>query len=99
MLSFQTLLLITQIFHNMYISNLSLCAAAIFGAVVSAASLNQCTSGTTKFSEGLGGWTEERGLTNGWEITNNGLVMTLEAPKKIVRMTNSSDNGMIYSIH
>lgn len=99
MLYFHTFLLVTQIFYKMYISNLSLCAAAIFCAVVSAASLNQCTSGTTKFSEGLGDWTEERGLTNGWEVTNDGLVMTLEAPKKIVRMTNSSDSGMIYSIH
>ncbi|KAL0145045.1 glycoside hydrolase family 16 protein [Mucor lusitanicus] len=82
----------------MYISNLSLCAVALFGAVASAATtLNQCTSGTTKFSEGLGDWTEERGLTNGWKITDQGLVMTLEAPKKIVRMTNSSDNNNPYN--
>ena len=80
------------------VSNLSLCAVAIFFTIVSATGLNQCTSGTTKFSKGLGDWAEERGLTNGWKITNDGLVMTLEAPKKIVRMTNSSDSGMIYSI-
>lgn len=77
----------------MYLSCLSLCAVALFGAVASGATLNQCISGTTKFSEGLGDWTEERGLTTGWKITDKGLVMTLEAPKKVVRMTNSSDNG------
>ncbi|KAK4520686.1 uncharacterized protein ATC70_006564 [Mucor velutinosus] len=81
----------------MYISNLSLCAVALFGAVASAATLNQCTSGTTEFSKGLGNWNEQGGLTNGWKITNEGLVMTLEAPKQIVRMTNSSDNNNPYN--
>lgn len=80
--------------YNMYISNLSLCAVALFGAVASAATLNQCSSGTTKFSEGLGGWTEERNMTKGWKITDQGLVMTLEPPAKFVRMTNSSDGSM-----
>ncbi|GAN11318.1 glycoside hydrolase [Mucor ambiguus] len=81
----------------MYISNLSLCAVALFGAVASAATLNKCTSGTTNFSKGLGGWTEERNLTSGWKITDQGLVMTLEAPKQIVRMTNSSDSNNPYN--
>ncbi|KAI8641533.1 glycosyl hydrolases family 16-domain-containing protein [Parasitella parasitica] len=75
----------------------SLFSIALFGTVVSAASLNNCTSGTTTFSNGLGHWAEERGLSNGWKITNEGLVMTLEAPKQIVRMTNSSDNNNPYN--
>lgn len=83
----------------MHFTKLSLCTVAFFGAAVSAgASLNQCTSGTTQFSKGLGDWTEERGLSDGWEITEEGLVMKLEAPKKIVRMTNASDSGIVYIV-
>ncbi|CAO0801048.1 unnamed protein product [Mucor circinelloides] len=81
----------------MYISNISLCAVALFSAVASAATLNQCSSGTTKFSEGLGSWTEERNMTKGWKITDQGLVMTLEPPAKFVRMTNSSDGNLPYN--
>ncbi|KAL9558117.1 hypothetical protein MBANPS3_001066 [Mucor bainieri] len=81
----------------MYISNLSLCAVALFGAVASAATLNRCSSGTTVFSNGLGHWTEERNLTSGWKITNQGLVMSLEAPKELVRLTNASDSNLPYN--
>ncbi|CEP16946.1 hypothetical protein [Parasitella parasitica] len=70
---------------------------ALLGSLVSAANLNKCTSGTTTFSHGVGNWAEERGLSNGWKVTNEGLVLTLEAPKKIVRMTNSSDNNNPYN--
>ncbi|KAI9476186.1 MAG: concanavalin A-like lectin/glucanase domain-containing protein [Benjaminiella poitrasii] len=84
----------------MYLPKIALCAFALLGAsqTLYAALLNKCKNLNTDFTDGLGSyWSEESGSKSGWEITDEGLVMTLSAPKQIVRMTNSSDNDNPYN--
>ncbi|OBZ91125.1 putative glycosidase crf2 [Choanephora cucurbitarum] len=52
-----------------------------------------CQSSHTDFSQGLGGaWSEEHGSHQGWEITGEGLVMTLTKPPGVVTKIDPNTN-------
>jgi hypothetical protein len=82
----------------MYLTKFSLTALAVLSAAqcllaapsTTTGPTNKCKNFTTDFSQGLGEeWTESKGTASGWNITSQGLEMSLDPPNDLTRLKDS----------